>query len=64
VSVTEVGVAQNNREQMERAGGLMYEALQQALVDIGRGKKVTLVQVRVPVHGIKFGVPKVMVERE
>lgn len=60
----EGGVAQSNKEQIDRAMGLLYEASQQTLTSISRGKKITQIQIRVPVHGNKFGVPKLSVESE
>lgn len=55
------GVAENNRQQEERAIGLLYQLIQQALATAG---KVTEVRLRIPFHGSKLGAPKGSIEKE
>lgn len=56
-----LGVAENNTQQEQRAVAMLYELIQQALS--GR-MKATMVQIRLPIHGLKLGQPKGCIERE
>lgn len=58
---SQAGVAENNRQQQEKAHGLLYQLIQQALTTAG---KVTEVRLRIPFHGNKLGSPKGSIEKE
>lgn len=55
------GVAVVNRQNLEKAQSLLYEKAMQAL---SGARKVTMITVRIPVHGDRLGTPKASVEEE
>lgn len=60
--VSQKGVAENNRQQAEKAIGLLYQLIQQGLSTVG--SKVTEVRLRIPFHGNRLGAPKGSIEKE
>lgn len=58
-----LGAAEINQQQQERAIALFYELIQQGLV-LAKRTKVTMIQVRIPMHGTTLGQPKGSIERE